>query len=147
MRNRILYNSVNGLLADEEHIRAVVHMWQRHRLLLPYALAAFVAVLAVAIAAGINSWSSRLGLGLAAAAIASMALTEYRILAHTTSGLVLLRSSRVRQRATELVKRLPDSTHIAPVSSNLVITDWTVGSETFSVMKRYQSAMVAISQR
>jgi hypothetical protein len=45
------------------------------------------------------------------------------------------------------MSRLPDSTKIEPVGSNLVITDWSVGTASYSVMKRHQAAMVAISQR
>lgn len=147
MRDRVLYNSVRALLRDDERISHVAHMWTRHRLVLPYAALAFAALLVLGIVVGIEQWNSRIGLAVAGAAIAAMATTEYRVLALTTDGLVLLRGSRVRQRATELIKRLPDSTDVEPVGSNLVITDWSVETTVYSVMKRHQSAMVAISQR
>ena len=147
MRQRILYDSVRPHLSDGERIRDLVHMWRRHHLLIPYAGAAFVGLFVLAFVVGITAWSGRVGLALAGASLAAMATTEYRVLARTTEGLVLLRSSRVRQRATELIKRLPDTTVITPVSSNLVLTEWKVNKATYSVMKRYQGAMVTISQR
>ena len=122
-------------------------MWTRHRLIVPYAAFAFAVLLIVGIATGIEQWSGRFGLAVAGAALAAMATTEYRVLALTASGLVLLRSSRIRQRATALIERLPASVEVRPIGSNLVITDWSVDSNVYSVMKRHQSAMVAISER
>ena len=147
MRDGILYSSVQKLLPADEKVLHVAHTWTRHRWTVPYAVAAFVGFFAVAFAVEVEQWSGRVGLGLAGAAIATMATTEYRVLVLTSSGLVLLRSSRVRQRATALIKRLPASTQVKPVGSNLVITDWEVGSVVYSVMKRSQAAMVAISER
>ncbi len=122
-------------------------MWTRHHLWLPYAAGAFLAMLAVAVVVGVEQWGGRIGLAIAGGAIAAMASTEYRILALTSEGLVLLRSSRVRQKATELIERLPSSIEIAPVGGNLVMTDWRVGSVVYSVMKRHQAAIVAMSQQ
>ena len=96
---------------------------------------------------GVEQWSGRVGLGLAGAATAAMATTDYRVLTLTTGGLFLLRSSRVRQKAVEVIDRFPAATPVEPVGSNLVITDWSVGDGVYSVMKRHQAAMVAISQR
>ena len=104
-------------------------------------------MLIVALLVGVEQWGGRIGLALAAAATAAMATTEYRVLALTSDGLVLLRSSRVRQKAGAIIGRLPASTRVEPVGSNLVITDWSVGDTVYSVMKRHQAAMVAISQR
>ncbi len=147
MRDRVLHNSVRALLPDADRIVHLVHMWSRHRLMLPYAVVAFAGMVLLAFAVGVEQWSGRIGLGLAGAATAAMATTEYRVLAQTTSGLVLLRSSRVRQKALAIIETLPHTTAIAPVTSNLVITDWSVGDAIYSVMKRHQAAMVAISQR
>lgn len=147
MRDRVLHNSVRALLPDTDRIVHLVHMWSRHRLMLPYAAIAFAGMVLLAFAVGVDQWSGRIGLGLAGAATAAMATTEYRVLAQTTAGLVLLRSSRVRQKAVAVIETLPPSTAIAPVTSNLVITDWSVGDAIYSVMKRHQAAMVAISQR
>lgn len=147
MRAKILDSSVRSLLDEGERLVHVAHMWTRHRLALPFLAAAFVTMFVLSILLGIGDWGGRFGLGCAGAAIAAMATTEYRVLALTSDGLVLLRSSRVRQKATSLMSRLPDSTKIEPVGSNLVITDWSVGDASYSVMKRHQAAMVAISQR
>ena len=147
MRDRVLHNSVRALLPDADRIVHLVHMWSRHRLMLPYAIAAFAGMFVVAFVVGVEQWSGRIGLGLAGAATAAMATTEYRVLALTTNGLVLLRSSRVRQKAVAVIETLPSATVIAPETSNLVITDWSVGDAVYSVMKRHQASMVAISQR
>lgn len=147
MRDRVLHNSVRAQLPDTDRILHLVHMWSRHRWLLPYAALAFGGMLIVALLVGVEQWGGRIGLALAAAATAAMATTEYRVLALTSDGLVLLRSSRVRQKAVAIIGRLPASTRVEPVGSNLVITDWSVGDTVYSVMKRHQAAMVAISQR
>lgn len=148
MRESVLTSSVRALLPNDERIVALVHMWRRHRLMVPFVLASFTGVLVVAILAGFEEWSGRIGLALGAGALAAMATTEYRVLALTSDDdLVLFRSSRVRQKATELLVRLPESTVVEPAGTNLVITDWKVADHIYSVMRRYQSAMVAISER
>lgn len=145
MRERVFYNSIQRYLDHDERIIHKVHMWNRHHLALAYMLVAGLAMFALAFAVGIEQWSGRVGLGLAASAVAAAATTQYRILVSTTKGLVLLKSSRVRQKAVGLVKRLPPTTVIKPIGSNLVITEWSVGGSTYSVMKRFQKPMVAIS--
>lgn len=147
MRENVLYRSIRSLLPDDEMIVAHVHMWRRHRLMVPYVIVAFFGVLAVTLTVGFEEWSSRIGLALGAAALAGMSTTEYRVLVLTTSDLVLMGSSRIRQVATEVVDRLPSTITIKPVGTNLIITDWAVGDQTYSVMRRYQAAMVAISER
>lgn len=147
MRDRVLHNSVRAQLRDTDRILHLVHMWSRHRWLVPYAALAFAFMLGVAILVGVEQWGGRIGLALAAAVTAAMSTTEYRVLAWTTDGLVLLQSSRIRQKATAIIAHLPPSTSVQPVGSNLVITDWMVGDTVYSVMKRHQAAMVAISQR
>lgn len=147
MRERVLENSVRALLSPDEKVRHIVHMWTRHRLVLPYIALAFAAMLALSFAIDVNQWGGRIGLGLAGGAVAAMATTEYRVLVLTSEDLVLMESSKVRQRATRILERLGPKTTVEPVGSNLVITDWSVGSRVFSVMKRHQNAITAISQR
>lgn len=147
MRDRVLYNSVRALVPVEERIVEMAHMWSRHRLMVPYVIAAFVAMFALAFLIGINQWGGRIGLGFAGGAVAAMAATEYRVLVLTSEGLILLRSSKIRQKATGLIERLGRSTKIEAVGSNLVITDWSVGGRVYSVMKRHQNSMVSISER
>ena len=147
MRDRVLYNSVRALLPADERIVELAHMWSRHRLIVPYVAGAFIALFALAFVIGVTQWGGRVGLGFAGGAVAAMAATEYRVLVLTSEGLVLLRSSKVRQKATELIERLGRSTKVEAVGSNLVITDWSVGGRVYSVMKRHQNSMVSISQR
>ncbi len=137
---------MQGFLDQGERIKHKVHMWSRHRLAIPYMLGVGLAAAALSALLGVEEWGSRIGLGIAAAMVAAAFSTEYRILVLTTSGLVMLRSSKFRQKATALVGRLGGETVIKPISSNLVITDWQVGDDRFSVMKRFQAEMVAISQ-
>jgi hypothetical protein len=138
---------VQGFLDEGERIIHKVHMWSRHRLVIPYMLGAGSAGVALSVVLGVDDWGSRTAIGLVVAMVAAAFSTEYRILVATTSGLVMLRSSKFRQKATALVGRLGEDTVIKPVSANLVISDWQVGKHgRFSVMKRFQAEMVAISQ-
>lgn len=147
MRSGILYSSVRNQLPEGELIVQIAHMWTSNRWALPYGLAAFVGCFVVAFVVGVDQWSGRIVIGLAGAAVAAMATTEYRVLVLTREGLVLMGSSRIRQRATNLIRRLPASVSVEPVGSNLVITEWSVDGQVYSVMKRHQAAMLAISQR
>ena len=147
MRERVLYNSVQGFLDEGERIKHIVHMWSRDRLAIPYMLGVGLVAAGFSMVIGVDEWGSRIGIGIAAALVAASVSTDYRILVLTTSGLVLLRSNKFRQRATALLDRPSEGTVIKPVSSNLVITDWQVGDDgRFSVMKKFQAEMVAISQ-
>ena len=137
---------MQGFLAEDERTKHKVHMWSRHPLTIPYMLGAGLAGAALSALLGVDDWGSRVALAFAAAMVAAAFSTEYRILVLTTRGLVMLRSSKFRQKATALVGRLGAETVIKPISSNLVITDWQVGDGRFSVMKRFQAEMVAISQ-
>lgn len=99
----------------------------------------------VALFAGVESIGSQIAIGLAGVAVAGMATTDQRILASTDTDLVMMQSSRVRQSARSVIERLPLDTPIKVVSDNLVISDWDVGGQRFSMMKRSQRAMTAIA--
>lgn len=58
---------------------------------------------------------------------------------------MLLRASRVRQVAFEMIERLPASTPVELVGNNLVLTDWMVGERRYTVPKSSQSAMARIA--
>lgn len=120
-------------------------MFTRHHLAFPFIAFAGVAMLVVASLAGATQWSSRISIGLAGAAVAAMATTEYRVLARTTKGLVLLRSSRFRRRANGVIRRLAKGTEIEVVGSNLVITEYRIDGVVYSVMRRSQQEMTAIA--
>ncbi len=146
MRERMLRASVIRVLGDEEKPREVVHMWAPHRLSLAYAAAAGFAMFALAWVLQVSTVGGRVALGFAAASIAAIATNDYRVLARTNRGLVLLRSSRIRQRATAIETRLARDASIEPVGENLVITDWMVAGRRYHVMKRFQRAMSSMSE-
>lgn len=145
MRRRVLIESVRRRLRAGEHLQEVAYMWHRHRWTLPFALSAGAGLCLVAFVSGFDSAGSLVAVGLAASAVAAMATTEYRVLAATTSGLVLLRASRIRQVAVEVLERLPASTDVRLVGNNLVLTDWMVGDRRYTVPKSSESAMNRIA--
>lgn len=120
-------------------------MWHRHRLMLPFVFGAAILLVIVGVAVGFDSAGSLIALGLAAAGVAAMATTEYRVLALTSNGLVLLRGSRVRQAAIERLDRLPKHSTVSLVGSQFLLTEWQVGDRTFSVPKASEGAMTRIS--
>lgn len=120
-------------------------MWTRHRLGYVYALAAFVGLVLVAVMSGFQEWPSRLVIGVAGAALAMAATTNYRVLAQTDAGFVLLDGGRFRQVATRLVRRLPDDVNISVQRDTLITTDWIVGDREYTVPKSSQRAMERIA--
>lgn len=140
-----LDRSVRRQLSQGERPEKIVFMSTRHHLWLPFVVGAFVAFLVLAIALGFDLWTSRLGLAVAAAAVASMAATEYRVLVETNRGLVLLRAGRVRRRATAVMKRLPKGETVEALASNLVTADYRLGGVTYTVAYRFRSAMDALA--
>lgn len=122
-------------------------MWRRHRLMPPYAVAAFAAMLVVAAIAGWDEWTTRFAIGAAGAALAVTATTDYRIVADTSQGLVLLRASRIRQYAVEVLEMLPSGTDIEPVGGTLLATDWQVGTSVYTVPKSSEQAISRIAER
>ncbi len=145
MRRSVMIKSVQRLLRNDEELLDAAFMWNRHRLMIPYAALAFGAMLLVALIAGFDTWASRLGLAAAGAGVAAMATTNYRILAHTDRGFVLLRASRVRQYATEILERWPHSIELTPMSSFMVVTDWTVHDRRYSVPKSSEQSVVRMA--
>ncbi len=145
MRRRVLIESVQKRLRADDELREVAYMWHRHRWTLPFAILAAIGVAGVAALVGVGSWGSLVAVGLAAAAVAATAATEYRVLAATQRGLVLLRASRIRQVAVEVLERLPASTPVTLVGNNFVLTDWLVGDRRYTVPKSSESAMTRIA--
>ena len=114
--------------------------------MLEFVIVSFVALLLVATASGVETWWARIGIALAGAAVATNATTDYRILARTTEGLVLLESSRIRQYATELLERLdPDTTPLERLGGTLVASEWSVGSRHYTVARSSEPSMTQIS--
>lgn len=144
MRRQILIKSVQRFVPDARP-DDVVYMWKRHPWMFGYSMLAGVAMLILVTVLGFEAWTSRLGIAGCAAVVAGVAATEYRILVATPSRRVLLQASRIRQVATGFVCDVPASTPIEPVGSNLVLTDWKVGDERYTVPKRSEASMTRIS--
>ena len=77
-----LDRSVRRHLEPGERPGQIVFMSTRHHLWLPFVAAAFVGFLVLAIILDFEQWTSRIGLAVAGAAVASMATTEYLSLIH-----------------------------------------------------------------
>jgi len=121
-------------------------MWSRHRWMVPYALIAGVVVYITSDWAGFSQTSTRVALGFAAGAVAVNATTNYRVLARTSRGLMLLKGSRIRQYATEILEQLPRSTPIEPVGGTVLATDWRVGEYVYTVPKSSERAIERMAQ-
>ncbi len=139
-----LHRSVNRLLGADEAARRVVFMSTRHRLWLPFAVCSTGAFVGIAVLIGVEASASRVALGLLGGAIAVMATTEYRALAQTDDALVMLRCSRVRRRAKAIMKRLPRTTVIEPMASNVVTAEYRIDNIVYSVLFRYRPDMEAL---
>ncbi len=145
MRYRVLLRSVQRRLDPGETVEMVAFMWRRHRLMPLYALAAFVALVGIASAVGFETWISRVAIGMAAAAIAANATTDYRALAQTSRGIVFLRASKIRQYAVEFSERLEADVTITRTGGTMLANDWIIGSQQFTVAKSSEAAMSAIA--
>lgn len=145
VRKTILLRSVQQLLGPDEQVNDVVVMFTRHRWFLPYSLFAGVALFLVAAATGVESVGSQVLFGLCGLAIAGLATTNYWVLADTTDGLALCRSSRVRQYAKELVRRFPDGTDLEMVGSTVVTSDWKIDGVMYTLTKRWEATMRALA--
>lgn len=121
-------------------------MWSRHRWMVPYAFVAGAAVYAASTWAGFTETSTRVVLAFAAGAIAVNATTDYRVLALTSHGLVLLRGSRIRQTAVSRLDRLSSTIEIRAVGGTVLATDWQVGDDVYTVPKSSEQAIERISR-
>ena len=120
-------------------------LFTRHRWFWPYSLLAGTMIFVVASASEVEGGVNRVLLGLCGLAIAGLAATEYWVLAETTRGLVLLRSSRIRQYAQSVARRLPEDTTIDPVGSTVVTGDWRIDGVLYTSTKRWEAAMRRLS--
>lgn len=114
--------------------------------MIPYAAIAALGVFLTSEWAGFTEIPTRVALGFAAGAIAVNATTDYRVLAQTSRGLVLLKSSRIRQHATEILERLPRTTTIEVVGGTVLATDWRIGEAVYTVPKSSELAIQRIAQ-
>ena len=145
MRRATLLRSVARLLDDGTELHDAAFMWTRHRWMVPYAVIAAGAVYLASQLAGFTETPTRVALAFAAGAIAVNATTDYRIVARTSRGLVMLRASRIRQYAVGVLERLPASTPIQAVGGTVFATDWQVGEAVFTVPKSSEGAIQRIA--
>lgn len=146
MRRNVLVRSVKRLLPDAT-VFDVAYVWVRHPSGLLYAAGAFIALVLVGMAVGFDEWPSRIGLGIAGGAVAMSATTEYRVLAHTDEGLVLLAGGRVRQVARRIIRVLPPDSRVEIVRDTMLTTDWTIGDTEYTVPKSSQRSIERIAAR
>jgi len=140
-------DSVRRLLSPDTPLVDVVFMWRRRRWALGYAAGAGAAALAIASAFGYGTWSTRVGLAACAAVMAALVATEQYVIADTGTSLELLRASSIRQVAVTSLRTISPSVPIDVVSSNLIVTEWQIGTERFSVPRRFGRAMTAATSR
>lgn len=120
-------------------------MWNRHRLFFPYVVFAGAALFVVALVSGIEPVANQLVIAGCGAAVAAMATTNYVVLADTDDEIVLCRSSRVRQHAKAIIKRLPSNTPLTMVGSTVVTSDWKVDGVIYTMTKRWEAPMRLLS--
>ncbi len=142
-----LHRSVREQLRANETPDQIVYMSTRHRLWLPFCVAAFGAFVALGTVLEFEGWPSRIALGGVGAAIGILATTEYRVLASTEKHVILLRASRIRKRAVEVMSRLPLTVEMELMASNLVNAEYKVDGRIYTVLYRYRSQMDAIVSR
>ena len=147
MRKANLLRSIARLLDDGTEVVEAAYMWKRHRLMLPFAIATFLGMVVVADWAGWDDWETRIVIGLAAAAVAVAASTDYRVVAQTSGGVVLLKASRIRQAATGMLERLPSEVTIEPVGGTVLAADWEVAGSVYTVPRSSENAISRISGR
>lgn len=146
MRRAVLLRSVQRVLGDHVAVRDAAYVWSRHRWIVPFATVVFAIIALAAPIAGIENWPTRVVLGLAGVGVAFMATTDYRVVAETSSGLVVLRASRIRQVAIAPEENLAPDTVLEPVGGTILATDWQVGQHVFTVPRGSQQAMERMAE-
>ncbi|MEA2001842.1 MAG: hypothetical protein U9N84_08170 [Actinomycetota bacterium] len=145
MRRAVLLRSISRVLGAGTVVRDGAYMWARHRWMVPYGATAFGAVAFFAPIGGIDDWPTRIAVGAAAAAVAITATTEYRVLAQTDDGVILLKASKIRQVATEVQEELPADATMEPVGGTVLAADWQVGAHRYTVPRSSEQAMNRIA--
>jgi hypothetical protein len=122
-------------------VRDAAYMWTRHRWMVPYGGTVFAAVVLFAPIGGMEDWPTRIAIGAAAAGVAVTATTEYRVVAQTDDGVLLLKASKIRQVATELQEELPPDAAMEAVGGTMLAADWQVGAHRYTVSRSSEQAM------
>lgn len=145
MRKAALIRSILRLLEPGVEVIEAAYVWRRHRHVIPYSLATFVAMVTVATATGWTGLPERVGLGLAAVGLATAATTDYRIVASTSKGPVLFKASRIRQAATAVVGPLRHHATIREVGRTMLTSDWEVDGTVYTVPRFSDTAMLRLA--
>ncbi len=125
-----------------ENLRQAAYVWSRHRHMIPFAAAAFIALAAVATWAELPTWSARIAVGAAGAAVAVNATTDYRVIGLTDERIIVAQASRIRQVARMVHSSLDLDVPMEPIAGGgLVTTTWRVGEAHYTVPRGSQIAM------
>ncbi len=146
MRRAVLLRSVQRVLGDDSEVRDAAYVWSRHRWITPFATLVFVAIVLLAPVAGVEEWPTRLVIGLAGLGVAFLATTDYRVVAETDTGIVVLKASRIRQVATEFGESLARDADLRPVGGTVLATDWLVGDHRYTVPRSSEQAMERMAE-
>ncbi|HSR43830.1 MAG TPA: hypothetical protein VLT15_01200 [Acidimicrobiia bacterium] len=147
MRKANLLRSIARFLDDGTYVIDAAYMWRRHRLMLPFGIASFVGMVIVAEWVGWEDWATRVVIGLAGAALAVAASTDYKVVALTSTGVILLQASRIRQAATRMIEKLPADVAIEPVGGTVLAADWEIAGSVYTVPRSSEQAINRIAGR
>ncbi len=147
MRRAVLLRSVQRVLGGDSEVRDAAYVWSRHRWIVPFATLVFAAIVLLAPVAGVEEWPSRIVIGLAGVGVAFLATTDYRVVAETRTGIVVLKVSRIRQVAIEFRENLARDADLRPVGGTVLATDWMVGDHRYTVPRSSEQAMERMAER
>lgn len=145
MRYAFLLKSVQKVLGADVAVHDAAYMWTRHRWVWPFGLAVLAGAALFAPVVGIDDWPTRIVIGAALMAVAVMAATDYRVLAHVDGGLALFNASKIRQVATDLREQLPARTQLAPAGGSVLASDWQVGATRYTVPRSSENSMIRMA--
>ncbi len=141
MRRAVLLRSVIRVMRTDTVVHDAAYMWTRHRWAMPFGALVLAAAVLLAPVVGIEDWPTRVVIGLAVASVAVLAATDYRVVAQTGDGIVLLRASKIRQVATGFVETLPPDAQLVQVGGTILAADWQVGDRRYTVARSSEQAM------
>ncbi len=145
VRRRVLLRSVQRLLPSEP-LHGVAMLWRLHDRALPITVVAAVLAAVIGLAAGLDRVA--LALATAATAAAAAGLTrEFRVLALTDDGFVLLRGSTIRVQAKEVIERLGPRAEIIRLGGSLLTAEWRVAGRTYTVRREWERSMQEMASR
>jgi len=147
VRKANLLRSIARFLDDGIYVIDAAYMWRRHRLMLPFGIVSFVGLAMVADWVGWDDWPTRIVIGLAGAALAVAASTDYKVVALTSTGVVLLQASRIRQAATGMLESLPPDVTIEPAGGTVLAADWEIAGLVYTVPRSSEQAINRIAGR